>query len=290
MCCLSRVVLKRSINAKNRTGYPQTHTPLPRLGARRRLGCGTAATRTAARRRRTGAGAGGRARAGARRFALLRLALLRLALVRLALLRLALHRLALLRLSLLRTARGGESVQRRRRQGLVRQARRRRGRRRTRLAGSCARGGGLAAARLVLLALLLALLALLLALLSRACHERAPHSERGGRARAGARAGRVAPNAECARAVLVGTVCRAALLFVARLNATEASRLWVVPGWWVERSRFSGPEGFHTTCRKYVHHECVCTTRKALLSAMPNASGCEQSLWDERHLACSTTH
>ena len=79
----------------------------------------------------------------------------------------------------------------------------------------------------MLLALLIALLALLLALLSRACHERAAHSERGGRARAGARAGRVAPNAECARAALVGTVCRAALLFVARLNATEASRLWV---------------------------------------------------------------
>ena len=77
------------------------------------------------------------------------------------------------------------------------------------------------AARLVLLALLIALLALLLALLSRACHERAAHSERGGRARAGARAGRVAPNAECARAALVGTVCRAALLFVARLNATR---------------------------------------------------------------------
>ena len=61
MCCLSRAVLKRSINAKKkRTGYPQTHTPLPRLGARRRLGCGTAATRTAARRRHGGGTAAAR--------------------------------------------------------------------------------------------------------------------------------------------------------------------------------------------------------------------------------------
>ena len=33
--------------------------------------------------------------------------------------------------------------------------------------------------------------------------------------------------------------------------------LWVVRGGsWVERSRFSGPEGFHTTCRKYLDVFC----------------------------------
>ena len=60
----------------------------------------------------------------------------------------------------------------------------------------------------------------------------------GGRARAGARAGRVAPNTECARAALVGTVCRAALLFVARLNATRGPLDFGSLGSWAERVGF----------------------------------------------------
>ena len=71
-----------------------------------------------------------------------------------------------------------------------------------------------------------------------------------------ARTSRSSPRARAASANLA----RRPRLLDARLNATEASRLWVVPvpgGWWVERSRFSGPEGLHTTCRKFEQFRVV---------------------------------
>ena len=73
-----------------------------------------------------------------------------------------------------------------------------------------------------------------------------------------ARTSRSSPRARAASANLA----RRPRLLDARLNATrDLSTLLHYPldfGWvagrgsWVERSRFSGPEGFHTTCRKYI--------------------------------------